>query len=440
MQPFRHRVGFALAILFAINTMNFFDRQILGAVAEDVRREWGLSDKQIGALGTAFTLLYAVVGLPLGRLADRFHRGRMLSAGLFVWSLLTALSGMARSFRELFIVRLGVGVGEATCAPAATSLIGDLVPPTGRAKAMSIFMMGLPVGIALSFAVSGSIAQYYGWRTAFYVAGLPGAVFALVVLLLPEPVRGAKDTVMATASASASPYRTILSIPTLWWIIASGALHNFNMYALGGFLSPMLIRYHHLESASAGMVSMATYGLSGVPGLLVGGWAADLLMRRRLDGRLIVGATALLLSAPLVYFALTCPVGDVAAFTILLAPGCALMYVYYSSVYATIHDVVAPSLRATAMALYFCAMYVLGASLGPYLTGAASDYFAMAAAARAGVVSQSAAALEPIYRAEGLHSAMYMIPLLNLALAGTLFAASTTVAKDIDRARGATTS
>src|SRR5918997_6587944 len=182
---------YALWVLFLINPLNFFDRQIIGAVGEPIRREFGLNDSALGALNTAFTLLYAFVGLPLGRLADRYGRKWILSSGVFVWSLMTVASGFARNFWQLFVFRLGVGVGEASCAPAATSLIGDLFPARGRAKALSVFMLGLPVGIALSFAVSGTVARSYGWRTAFYVAGLPGLLCAVAALFIREPRRGA---------------------------------------------------------------------------------------------------------------------------------------------------------------------------------------------------------------------------------------------------------
>src|SRR5919199_5781513 len=193
MKRWRSSVWFALAVLFAINAMNFFDRQILGAVGEAVRKEWRLSDGALGALGTAFTLLYALAGVPLGRLADASPRKWILSAGVFVWSLTTVASGWARNFWQLFVFRLGVGIGEASCAPAASSLIGDLFPARGRGRAMSVFMLGLPVGVALSFAASGVIARAYGWRAAFYVAGLPGLLCALAVLFVREPVRGASE-------------------------------------------------------------------------------------------------------------------------------------------------------------------------------------------------------------------------------------------------------
>jgi MFS family permease len=139
---------YALIVLFAINMMNFFDRQIIGGVGEGIRREWALSDTALGLLGTVFTLLYAIVGLPLGRLADRTERRWMLSAGVFTWSLLTAASGIAANFSQLIVARLGVGVGEATCSPASTSLLGDLFPTTRRARAVAIWMLGLPLDSA----------------------------------------------------------------------------------------------------------------------------------------------------------------------------------------------------------------------------------------------------------------------------------------------------
>ncbi|HKG21192.1 MAG TPA: MFS transporter, partial [Blastocatellia bacterium] len=421
------------AVLFAINTMNFFDRQILGAIAEPIRKEWGLSDGSMGALGTAFTLLYAVVGVPLGRLTDKTTRTNILSAGVFVWSLFTAASGLARNFFQLFALRLGVGVGEAACAPAATSLIGDLFPASRRAKALSVFMMGLPIGIALSYYISGAIAGSYGWRAAFYVAGIPGLICALAALAIREPRRGGTEVHnIGNLKRAGSPYKLVLSIPTMWWLIASGALHNFNMYAIGSFLAPFLMRYHGATIQEAGNAAMFVNGLSGIPGLILGGLLGDAVMRKRKNGRLLVGAIAILISVPLNYFALNQAKGDILSFSILMGLGIAVMYAYYSTVYSTIQDVIEPSLRGTAMALYFFAMYVLGASLGPVGTGLASDYFTQQAAVAAGAGDLSRAALEP-FRAEGLHSAMYAIPVLGALLTLVLFAGSRTVAKDMER-------
>src|SRR5262249_22604357 len=175
MQLDKRKVFFALGVLLAINTMNFFDRQIPGAVAEPLRIDLKFNDKMLGWLNSAFTILYAIVGVPLGRWADVGRRTRILAAGVTLWSIFTALSGLARDFWSLFAVRMGVGIGEASCSPAANSLIGDFVPPERRARALSIFMFGLPLGLALSSIVSGNIGDW-SWRAAFFIACIPGLI------------------------------------------------------------------------------------------------------------------------------------------------------------------------------------------------------------------------------------------------------------------------
>lgn len=430
----RSRVLFALSVLFAINTLNFYDRQILGAVGETVRNEWKLSDTALGSLGTAFTLLYAVVGVPLGRMTDRFSRRWILCAGVTVWSLLTAASGLAQNFTQLFVVRLGVGSGEAACAPAATSLIGDLFPAARRAKALSVFMLGLPLGIALSFLGSSLLEQRFGWRFTFYIAAIPGLICAVLALLIWEPVRGAAEAHKITAAAKrkGSPYLLVLSIPTMWWIIASGAFHNFNMYAIGAFLSPFLQRVHQLNKLNAGMISMVVFGLAGIPGLIVGGMLGDRMVRHKANGRLVLATVAIFISAPLMFVGLGRPFGDMVGFVLFAGLGMASMYVYYATVYSAIQDVIEPSLRGTAMALYFFAMYVLGASLGPVGMGFLSSYFTRRAALAAGVTDTSFQALRP-FAAEGLHSALYVVPVFGVVLGLVLLAASRTVARDMEK-------
>jgi hypothetical protein len=177
---------------------------------------------------------------------------------------------------------------------------------------------------------------------------------------------------------------------------------------------------------------MAVYGLSGIPGLLLGGIAGDAIVRRMTNGRLLLGAGIIAFATPLVYASLTRPAGDLVGFAFLMGTGCGLMYAYYSTVYATLQDVIEPSLRGTGMALYFFAMYVVGASLGPLGTGLASDHFAREAAQAAGIVDMTPAALEP-FKAAGVHSAMYIIPILSTLLALVLFAGSRTVGRDAAR-------
>lgn len=420
-----------MTVLFTINALNFFDRQILGAVGEPIRKEFELSDSALGLLGTAFTLLYAFVGLPLGVLADRIGRRGILSVGVFLWSLLTAATGLAQNFAQIFLLRLGIGIGEASCAPAATSLIGDLFPATWRARALAIFMLGLPVGVALSFAVSGTVAKEYGWRAAFFVAGLPGIVCAIAVMFIREPPRGAAEThKIGSQRREGSAYMNILRSPTMRWIIISGAVHNFNMYAIGSFITPFLMRYHGLDIQQANFVSMVVYGLMGAPGLMIGGLIGDAANRHRPNGRMLVGAFAIFLSVPAIYLALSVPRGSTTLFLVLMGAACALMYFYYSTVYSTIQDIVEPAARGTAMAVYFLAMYLLGASLGPYGTGILSDIFTRRAAEAVGIVEFSQSALEP-FRADGLHSAMYVIPILGILLTLVLLAGSLTVTREV---------
>jgi MFS family permease len=423
---------YALAVLFLINALNFFDRQIIGAVGEPIRKEFGLGDTALGALNVAFTLVYAFVGLPLGKLADSFRRKTILSVGVFVWSLFTAASGLANSFWQIFALRLGVGIGEASCAPAANSLIGDYFPSSTRAKATSIFMLGLPVGLALSFAISGVIAKNYGWRSAFLVAGLPGLLCVALAFFIREPVRGAVEKINVGArKREGSTFKNVLATPTIRWLILSGVLHNFNLYAITAFMNSYLIRFHKLDIQNASFVSAIIYGFLTLP-LLGSGALGDWANRRRANGAMLVVTFTVLLSIPFFFLALGAEAGNITTFLFLMGAGIALMYFYYSNVYAAIAEVTEPAARGTAMAIYFFAFYLLGASFGPYVVGAISDYFAQQAAAAAGVTEFTAQTLEP-FRAAGLRSAMYLTPFLNIALTLVLFAASRTVKQDVEK-------
>jgi MFS family permease len=219
----------------------------------------------------------------------------------------------------------------------------------------------------------------------------------------------------------------------MWWIILSGALHNFSLYAISFFLPAFLIRYHHVTVQTAGFIAGIVIGTVGAAGMLLGGWLGDRWSRRRADGRMLLTAFALLLSAPAAYLALGRPPGALAAFMVFQSAASLMMYVYYATIYSTIHDIVEPALRGTAMALYFVAMYMLGASLGPVGTGWLSDHFARKAALEAGSLSMAGPALPEQFRAAGLHQAMYLIPVICVLLAGVLFAGARTVRKDMQR-------
>jgi predicted MFS family arabinose efflux permease len=425
---------FALAVLFAINTMNFFDRQVLASVSKLIIDEWGISDTKMGLMGTAFTLIYALVGVPLGRWADRGSRTKILFWGVSLWSVFTAAGGVAWNYASLFLVRMGVGVGEASCSPAGNSLIGDLYPASKRARAISVFMLGLPIGIFLSNMLSGIIAQNYGWRKTFLVAGIPGLLLAILALRIKEPQRGAAEPIkVVTPENSGSPYWRVLRIPTMWWIILSGALHNFNAYAVNSFMPLYLGRYHGLDVRQANFIAAIVLGAVGVAGLLGGGLLADWVRRRSANGRMLLGALSMLISTPCVYGALGRPKGELLAFMLLMGAGWMLIYVYYVTVYPAVQDVVEPSLRGTAMALYFCAMYLLGGAFGTYILGFLSDHFGRQAMLAAGLSIEGLKVVPMPYSAVGLHDAFYVVPLISLVLAGVLFAGARTVAKDMQK-------
>ncbi len=418
----RKTATFAILTLFLVNILNFYDRNVAGAVVEPMRKEFHLNDFQIGLLTTAMTVLYAIIGVPLGRVADVWSRKRLLAWGILVWSALTAFTYFARNYGMVLISRLGVGVGEATCAPTATSWLGDLVPPHRRARVLGLFMLGVPVGGALSYFFSGPIAHAYGWRVAMIAAAAPALLLIPALMSLSEPERGASE-------AHREPVHTgsmwvVLKIPTLWWIIASGALVNFNMYAIGTFMPAMFGRIYHLNVGSAGIQTGIVYLIGGIAGGLLGGFSGDHIIHSHKNGRLWMCAAFAFIGAPFAYYASIAAALSMAVilWTVLYAS----LNTYYGLVYSAIQDIVSPSQRGTTMALYFMAMYLLGASFGSVITGGLSDHYARVASTLAGsaVITEAA-------RATGLQQAMIVIPIVNVLLAFVLFMGSRTILADM---------
>ena len=391
-------VGPALAVLFLVNVLNFYDRQTLAAVLEPLRHEFSLSDTQLGGLFTLFTIVFALAGWPLGKLADTRSRRGLLAWGIAVWTALTGAAGLATSYAVLLATRLGVGIGEAACTPAATSWIGDLAPASRRARAMAGFMMAVPVGIMLSSAIGGAVAQGYGWRAALVLAAVPGLVLAPAVLWLREPPR----PVVAEAGAGTGALSA-----GFWWIAVSGAVVNFALYSFSTFLPAFLTRYHGMSVAQAGAWTGVGSGVSGILGAAAAGLLGD-----RVKNRLWLAAGASLAAAGPVYAAIRMPAGSSAAAVYLAMTGYGLLQMYYGLVYAAIQDVVGPGMRGRAMAVYFMVTYLGGASWGPLVTGRLSDILAR----RSGLAAEAA-------RAVGLHDAMYVIPALALVLAVVLWQA-----------------
>ena len=361
-----------------------------------------LSDTDLGRLGNAFILLYAVVGLPLGRLADRWNRRWLLAVGVALWSVTTILSGFATGFWSLVVLRFGVGIGEATCAPTASSLIGDLVPAQRRARAMSIFMLGLPLGLALSSFVSGAVAQYHGWQSAFFVAGVPGLLLAFAALFILDPPRGAADP-HSPPPTERLPFtvvaRRVRKMPTMWWIIISGALHNFNMYALGTFLASFLIlpRTQHRAGYVTGLIlGFARLGFSPRAGWAIVRFVADQPVGCTWPGSGWRPQFPVFSSRSRAASCRLCVAG--------LLPEYLLLYTYYGTVYATIQDVVRPaSRRGDGDLLLPCicsAEYSARKQrLGQRLVCAIRGYHRIEA--------------DRTHKAVGLHHALYLVPILT---------------------------
>jgi predicted MFS family arabinose efflux permease len=426
-QPLASRLAArSLVILFAINILNFYDRQVLSSLTEPVRKEFHLSDSQVGAIATAFTLVYALIGVPLGRLADRWSRKKLLASGVSIWSALTASTAFGGTYGFLLFSRLGVGVGEAVCAPVGTSWLGDLFPADKRSGALSLFMLGVPIGLSMSSFCSGPVAQAFGWRAAMMLAAGPALLLVPALLTLHEPARGASE-IRERTGAPESPW-SILRIPTLWWIIASGALLNFIMYAFSVFLASFLMRVHGISLAGSGIAAGFIYAAGGVPGGIIAGRVGDYVSRRRKDGRMLCAALAALISAPLAFLAIRQPAGAVVLALPLLGLAYAFFNMYYGLVYSSIQDIVPPSLRGTTMAFYFMVMYLGGASFGSLITGKLSDRMALRAAVAAG-----SSAITEASKAIGLQQAMSIIPVMAIALSLVLYAGSRTIEKDMRR-------
>ena len=395
----------SLVVLFLVNLLNFYDRLTLGALAEPVRREFHLSDAALGGLTTGFTIIYALAGWPLGRLADTRSRKGILAWGMAVWCGLTALGGLAGTYAMLLVTRLGVGIGEAACAPAATSWIGDAVPPERRTRAMAWFMMAVPVGIMLSYAITGAAAQAFGWRVALALAAVPSVILIPAVLIVHEPRKVGR-------AISRSGQSSRLSNPTFWWIAISGAILNFALYSFSAFFPAFLTRVHGLSVAQSGLWAGLGTGIAGIAGALAAGALGDRLPNRRL----MLAAFSSAAAAPFALAALGLPAAPAIA---LMMAAYGLLQMYYGLIYAAMHDVVQPEFRGEAMGAYFAVQYLAGAAWGPLLTGRLSDAFA--SRARNGGAAADAA------RAIGLHQAMYIIPALALLLAAVLFIAARSI-------------
>src|SRR5438445_6086151 len=256
--------------MVAINFLNYMDRYVGAAIVTPIKTEFQLNDAQIGLLATAFLLVYAIAALPFGYLGDRSVRKTVIGVGVTIWSLATLFSGLAANYVHLFLSRAAVGIGEASYYPAGTSLVSDYFPKEQRGRVMSIWGAGSVIGIAAAYAGGGFVADHYGWRTAFFIAALPGLILAILTFTMREPLRGSMEdvgsAVRQTTDASARTFINLMRIPTLRAAILSQTVLYFVLASNAFWLPTVLHRRFDMSVTGAGLLSGAFVVAVGLTG------------------------------------------------------------------------------------------------------------------------------------------------------------------------------
>jgi len=369
------RRAYTLAILIVVYTFNFIDRQIVGILAVPIKADLGLSDTQLGLMGgLAFALFYTFLGIPIARLADRASRTWIMTAALTIWSLMTALCGLAQNFTQLFLARLGVGIGEAGGVAPAYSLITDIFPPNQRARALSIYSFGIPIGSALGIVFGGLIASLIDWRAAFFMVGLAGIVVApLFRLTITEPVRGRFDPPGArTEPASLGEVARMLARKPSFWGLSLGASCSSMMgYGLFFWLPSFFVRSYGISLLEASLFFGAILLIGGIAGLWLGGTLVDRFGERRKSLYAVIPAIAFIATVPFYIVGVLSPTLPL-SFAVMLVPT-ALGLVWLGPILAAIQHLVTPNMRATASAIFLFINNLIGIGAGTALLGALSD-------------------------------------------------------------------
>jgi len=368
---------YVLGVLFCVNVLNLVDRQAVYILFPLLKADLQLSDTQLGALGALpFALFYSFMGIPLGWLADRWHRVRLISIGLIAWSGFTALSGAARGFWSLFSIRVGVGVGESSCAPAAQTILSDYFPPAKRSTILAAFTRAVPIGHGLGLFIGGVIAQHWGWRWTFFALGVPGLLLALVVSQLREPVRGQMDAQPRTTHATGSSHalrdlwQTIRAKPALRWHFIAMAFIGFSVNGPAVWLPTFLVRLRGFDVATAGEITGGSAIVAGLVGTFLGGILADRWMVRRKNARMFILVLRSFLTIPFLIGMLFVAPSELLIPTIVV--GSCISTVWFGPGAAVVHDLAAPEIRAVAVAFYVLVIN-LTAGLSPMLIGKLTD-------------------------------------------------------------------
>lgn len=396
--------NYVLLLLMVVYTLNFIDRTLIAVVAQPIIESFQLTDSQWGLLyGPPFAIFYAVMGLPIALWADRANRVQIITWCIVLWSVMTALCGIAAGFMTLLMFRIGVAVGEAGCTPPANSIIGDYFIARKRATALGIYSMGVTLGGVLANVFGGPIAEMQGaefgawiggiglgwmfgglnwadvegWRIAFVVVGLPGVIVAMIVSwTIKEPPRGYSDPPDATPKPRAGwseAFQELKHKPSFWWMAIGASLVAFVGYGLISFQAPFLQREHGLSVRDAAINFGAPLSLLAAMGTFLGGYLTERLTRRIPTAMAWVPAIGLLLSVPAYVAAFF--IEDLRIVFVLWGIAAVLHYSYLGAQYNIGQGVVSNRSRATAIAVLLILVSLIGNGIGPYFVGFMSDFF-----------------------------------------------------------------
>ena len=367
--------AYVLFILVVVYTFNFIDRQIVGILAVPIKADLGLTDSELGLMGgLAFALFYTGLGIPVAMLADRFSRTWIMTIALVIWSGMTAASGLANNFWQLFAARLGVGVGEAGGVAPAYSLISDFFPQNHRARAMSVYSFGIPIGSAIGIVFGGVIASMIDWRWAFFIVGIAGiAVAPIFRLTIKEPPRGQFDRKREAVKAPGLKLivRTLISKKSFWLLSLGASFSSMMGYGVFFWLPSFFVRSYNLTLLNASLFYGAVLLIGGLAGIWVGGWLGDRFGQSQRSQYARIPAIAFLCTVPFYILAILSPTLTL-AFFVLLVPT-ALGLAWLGPVISAIQHLVRPDMRATASAIFLFINNLIGIGLGTYAIGALSD-------------------------------------------------------------------
>lgn len=370
---------YTLGVLVVVYTFNFIDRQILSILIEPIKADLGVSDFAMGLLsGTAFAIFYATLGMPLALIADRWNRRNLIGISLALWSGMTALSGLAMNFWQLAAARIGVGIGEAGCSPAAHSMIADLYSIKDRATALGVYALGIPFGIMFGLFAGGAIADAFGWRMAFFIVGVPGILLSLVVFFtIKEPPRGHADGHVHTESDRASilqVFRFLIAKRSFVHMAAGGGLTAFVGYGLITWAPTFFVRSHDMSLTEAGFWLGLVLGIPGGVGIVAGGWLSDRFGSRDTRWYLWVTAIALAVIVPIAASAFLVDAWWL-SLLLLSVPVC-LGNFYQGTTFSQTQGLAPVHMRAVAAGILLFLLNFIGFVFGPPAVGRLSDAFA----------------------------------------------------------------